>query len=172
MFRRLHLTGLCLAALGAALAASAAPAAAAAPACATNDLVVWLDTNGDAAAGSVLYELELTNLSGHACALRGYPGVSGVDTAARQLGTPATRNPRFPVRTIVLAPGRTASAALKIADIGVFPPAKCTSTTAAGLRVYPPGQTASKVVPYPFRACSKVGPTYLQVSAVTTQKRP
>jgi hypothetical protein len=142
------------------------------PACETQNLVVWLDTNGDAAAGSVFYELELTNLSGHSCVLRGYPGVSAVDLAGRRLGGPAARNARNVVRTIVLAPGGSASAALKIADTGVFPSTTCHSTTAAGLRVYPPNQTASKVVPYPFRACSRPGPTYLQVAAVTTATRP
>src|SRR5262245_34279895 len=142
------------------------------PGCATRSLVVWLDTNGDAAAGSVHYELEFTNLSRHACVLRGYPGVSGVDLAGRRLGTPAARNASSPVRAIVLARGGTASAALKIADTGVFTSGTCRSTTAAGLRVYPPNETASKVVPYPFNACSRAGPVYLQVATVTTAKRP
>jgi Domain of unknown function (DUF4232) len=38
--------------------------------------VVWLNTQADHAAGSSYYELEFTNLSGHACALQGFPGVS------------------------------------------------------------------------------------------------
>lgn len=156
----------------AAVARAGSAALASAPACATSSLVVWLDTNGDAAAGSVHYELEFTNLSGHSCSLRGYPGVSGVDLAGRRLGTPAVRNARNAVRTITLAPAGSASAALQIADTDVYPAARCRATTAAGLRVYPPNQTASKVVPYPFRACSKAGPAYLQVGAVTTAKRP
>jgi Domain of unknown function (DUF4232) len=142
------------------------------PACAKRTLVVWLDTNGDASAGHVYYELELTNLSGHAWVLRGYPGVSAVDLAGRRLGMPAARNARTAVRPVLLAPGHSASAALQVADTGVFPPTTCHSTTAAGLRVYPPNQTASKVVPYPFRACSRPAPTYLQVGTVTTATRP
>ena len=142
------------------------------PACATRNLVVWLDTNGDAAAGSVHYELELTNLSSRSCVLRGYPGVSAVDLAGRRLGTPAARNRATVARTVPLAPGHTASASLQIADTGVFPSEACRPTPAAGLRVYPPNQTASKVVPYPFSACARPGPTYLQVRAVTTAKRP
>ena len=35
-----------------------------------------------------------------------------------------------------------------------------------GPAVYPPNQTASKVVPYPFLACSRPGPVYLSVQAV------
>ena len=148
---------------------SAARAAVASrPACATRNLVLWLDTNGEASAGSVHYELELTNLSGHACVLRGYPGVSAVNLTGRPLGAPAARDAHIAVRTIVLASGRSASAALQIADTDVFDSTACRSTTAAGLRVFPPNQTTSKVVPFPFRACSRPGPTYLRVRTVTT----
>jgi Domain of unknown function (DUF4232) len=177
-----------LAALAAALASlslatlaiagrSAAPrmshaSAAGVPGCATNSLVVWLDTNGDAAAGSVHYELQFTNLSSHSCVLRGYPGVSAVDLAGHRLGAPAARNARTPVRAITLAPRVSASAALQIADTDVFPSTTCRATTAAGLRVFPPNETASKVVPYPFRACTRPGPTYLQVGTVTKATRP
>jgi hypothetical protein len=45
--------------------------------------------------------------------------------------------------------------------------AECRPVTAAGLRVYPPNQKGSKVVPFPFRACSRVRPVYLHVQAVT-----
>ena len=64
------------AALLTAVAAPAPAGAARAPRCATSGLVVWLDTQGDGAAGSIYYKLELTNLSRHTCTLLGYPGVS------------------------------------------------------------------------------------------------
>jgi len=48
-----------------------------------------MDTQGDGAAGSVYYTLQFTNLSGHACTLRGYPGVSAVSLSGHQLGAPA-----------------------------------------------------------------------------------
>ena len=38
--------------------------------------------------------------------------------------------------------------------------------TAAGLRVFPPNQTQSKRVPFPFTACSKTGPLYLKIMPV------
>jgi len=179
MTRRRFLVGLPVAAVSLAIWAIAAThtgpgeaRAAPAPGCATGNLVVWLDTNGDAAAGSVHYELELTNLSGRSCTLRGYPGVSAVDLAGRQLGNAALRNRADPVRTIALAPGGTASASLQIANTDVYPATRCRPTRAAGLRVYPPNQKASKVAPYPFRACSRSGVTYLQVRAVTKAMRP
>src|SRR5262249_46143335 len=123
---RKHVTRRSLAALAAALSMSLAtlaiagsPAiahtsAAGVPVWATRNLVVWLDTNGDAAAGSVHYELQFTNLSSRSCVLRGYPGVSAVDLAGRRLGTPALRNARAAVRAITLAPRVSASAALQI----------------------------------------------------------
>jgi hypothetical protein len=42
----------------------------------------------------------------------------------------------------------------------------CHRVTAAGLRIYPPNQTASKVVPFPFSACSHKGPIDLSIAPV------
>lgn len=136
------------------------------PGCGTSGLVVWLNTKGDHAAGSTYYKLELTNLSGRACTLRGYPGVSGVNLAGRRLGSPAARNPTHPARLVTLASGASATAVLQVVDAHNFPRAVCRPATAAGLRVYPPGQTASKLVPFPFLACGRSGPLYLHVEAV------
>jgi len=155
--------------LAAALAAAAttagvAPAAASA-ACKTAALVVWVNTNGNAAAGSTYVTLEFTNQSGHTCTLSGYPGVSALDLRGHALGSPGGRNPST-VRTVRLANGSTASAVLQIVVAGNYPPAKCHRSAAAALRVYPPNQTASKVVPLPFEACSRAGPIILNVKAV------
>ncbi|HEV8220728.1 MAG TPA: DUF4232 domain-containing protein, partial [Streptosporangiaceae bacterium] len=73
----------------AATASTAAPAAAASiPACATGGLVVWI-SNVQGAAGTFYYTLNFTNLSGHACTLRGHPGVSTVNLSGSQIGRPA-----------------------------------------------------------------------------------
>jgi hypothetical protein len=134
-------------------------------ACATPGLDVWLNTQGDGTAGTTYYNLEFTNLSGSSCTLYGYPGVSGVTLAGTQLGSAASRNGTTP-HTVTLASGATASATLGIADVGAFPAAKCQMTTAAGLRVYPPGQTRSRVAPFPFYACAKSGELYLSIGPV------
>jgi hypothetical protein len=128
--------------------------------------VVWLDTRGGGAAGSTYYNLEFTNLSGHACTLFGYPGVSGVNLAGHRLGSPATRDAAHAPATVTLRAGATAHAVLRVVDVANYPSATCRQVTAAGLRVYPPGQMASKRVPYPFGACSRSGPGYLSVEAV------
>jgi hypothetical protein len=155
-------------ALAAAFAAGAAPAAnRAAPVCTTAGLVIWLNTQGDGAAGSIYYHLEFTNLGRGACSLNGYPGVSAVDLAGRALGSPARRNPAL-VRSITLASGGTANAVLRIVAVGNYPPSRCNPTSGAGLRVYPPGQRTSKVVPYPLRACAKPGVAYLSIGTLTS----
>ncbi len=147
--------------------ASPSERAAVPPPCATASLVVWLDTNGSGAAGSVYYRLELTNLAAHACSLRGYPAVSAVDLAGRPLGSAATRNPAHAARRVTLARGATATAVLQVAQAANFPAPRCRPATAAGLRVSPPGQADARIVPFPFPACSRRGPVYLTVQAVT-----
>ena len=68
---------------------------------------------------------------------------------------------------MTLAGGATARAVLRIVEAGNYPASICRQVPAAGLRVYPPNQTASKVVPFPFAACSRSGPAYLSVRVVT-----
>jgi hypothetical protein len=164
--RAVFFTTMAAVTVAAATAVRSAGSAAAAPACTTSRLVVWLDTQGSGTAGSTYYKLRFTNLSGHACTLRGYPGVSAVDLAGRRLGNAASRNTVRPIPRIRLRNGGTATAVLRIVDTLNIPRARCRPTTAAGLRVYPPNQFASKVVPFPFRACSRTGVDYLTVEVV------
>ena len=137
-----------------------------AAACKTSGLVVWIDTRGDAAAGSVYHTLKFTNQSGAKCTLTGYPGVSAVDLRGKRLGSPASRSPAR-ARTVTLANNDTAGAPLQISQAVNFPSSACDPLPAAGLRVYPPNQTAPRLVPIPFNACSRSGPVYLHVRAVT-----
>ncbi len=154
----------------AALAATTAQAPAArTPSCATSGLVLWLSTPpGNGYAGGVVYDLNFTNLSGHTCTLRGYPGVSAVSLAGRRLGGPAGwggfSNPNL--RTIRLADGATATAVMDLSFAVTGGAGPCHPVTAAGLRVYPPSQFASKVIPFPFSACSHAGPSYMSVQRV------
>jgi hypothetical protein len=140
----------------AATASRAAPAAAAStPGCNTGGMVVWINYE-QGAAGTLFYILNFTNLSGQACTLRGHPGVSAVNLSGAQIGRPARwGNPgNARLRTVRLAPGATATAVLAVTNVYVFPAKACHRVTAAGLRVYPPNQFASKLVPYPIGACS------------------
>lgn len=159
---------ICAAIAGLAVATgSVAHASTRTAACTTHGLVVWLDTNGKGTAGSTYYKLGFTNLSGRRCVLFGFPGVSAVDLAGRRLGSAAGRDAHVHPTSVALASGRTANAVLQIADTSVFAKTLCRPVTAAGLRVYPPNQTRSKIVPFPIRACSRAGPVYLHVQPVT-----
>jgi hypothetical protein len=155
-------TAAAAAGLGALIATSSPAAAAGSPGCQTGGLVVWLDTNGNGTAGSIFYTLHFTNLSGHRCTLRGYPGVSAINLRGRQVGRAAGRDTSRRVRTVSIRNGGTASAVLRIVDNGVLP--NCGMVTAAGLRVFPPNGRSSKTVPFPFGACQRA--SVLTVRAV------
>ena len=135
------------------------------PACTTSGLDVWLDTNGSSALGHTGYQLQFTNLSGSTCTLFGYPGVSAVTLTGTQIGSAADRSGITP-QTVTLANGASTHALVEITNTGLFQPSLCHQVTAAGLKVYPPNQTQSRTVPFPFKACSKVGTLYLTISPV------
>ena len=137
------------------------------PRCVSASTVVWLALSADSGAGSTFVTLEMTNLSRQTCALYGFPGVSAVDLAGRQVGSAAARDRATLARVVRLSPGQTAGAQLRIAHVSNFPTTACRPVEAAGFRVYLPGTTRSKLVPFPLRACSKTGPVFLNVRAVT-----
>jgi hypothetical protein len=139
---------------------------AAAPLCATSKLVIWINTEGNGAAGSIYYNLEFTNLGATSCVVQGYAGVSAVNLAGHQIGSPASRDRAFTPTLITLGHGESAKAILQVAETGNYPPSFCKAGTAAGLRVYPPGQAVSKVVPFPFSACMSSGESYLHIEGV------
>jgi hypothetical protein len=155
-----------------------ASSAATAPRCTTSGLDVWLNTTANGAAGSSYYNLNLTNLSASTCTLYGYPGVSAVTQAGVQLGSAAGRDNAHATALITLTSARsarglltstshnTATVVLQITDVDNYPQATCVPSTAAGLRIYPPGQKESTVVPYPFAGCAKAGPQFLHVESV------
>jgi hypothetical protein len=136
--------------------------------CGASDAVVWLETRGDPGAGNVYYTLAITNLSRAACTLHGYPGISAVDLAGRQIGRAADQTAQTPVRTVSIRSGGTGRFILRLNNVGVFPASSCRPATAAGLRVYLPSSRQATVVPIPFGACTRSGPTFLHVAAVSS----
>lgn len=139
--------------------ATAAPAsrplAATAPPCKTSQLVIWI-FNGQGAAGSFYYELNFTNLSGSTCTMRGYPKAFGVDLQGKRVGLDfAHEQGKQKLVTLRGGGSETATATLRVVDPGAFSPAECHPTKIAGVRVVPPGQSASKVVPFPSETCAQ-----------------
>jgi hypothetical protein len=102
----------------------------------------------------VFRTLVLTNDGPGTCELRGFPGVSYVaGDDGHQVGPAAAFDgPRG--GEIVLAKGRTATARLRLVDVGVFDAGACRPTTVRGLRIYPPGSTTSLFVPLEGRGCA------------------
>jgi hypothetical protein len=126
---------------------------------------MWLNAEGSGTAGSFYYKLEFVNFSGHTCTLAGYPGVSAVSLGGRRIGASAKREVTGRPRTVTLAPEGGATAIVRVVDVGALP-SSCHPTAAAGFRVYPPGETASKVVPYPFRTCANARESSISVRAL------
>jgi hypothetical protein len=154
---------------GAALASDAVRASSAAvPACTAADLGAWVAVDqGNGAAGSIYYPLQFTNLSRHACAMRGFPGVSAVDRNGHQLGSPASWGRVTPVRTVVLASGATAHTILRYSDATVSTAPGCHPVSSTfELRVYPPNQFSATRAAFGLEACSHAGPIYLSVGPI------
>ena len=96
------------------------------------------------AAGTEIVPLVFTNTGTTLCTLQGYPGVSAVVASGVQLGRPAHRVSVASTPLDALEPGQTTQAIFTYSD----PLNQCTDpTTALGLRVYPPNQTAALFVP-------------------------
>jgi Domain of unknown function (DUF4232) len=160
------LAGIACAVLAASATAGAQTAATTTPRCKTPGLAVWLGVgSGGGAAGSIVYPLEFTNVSGHTCQLYGFPGVSA-ERAGSQVGSAAGRDHSVPARTVTLRNHATAHAFLQITNVSAFPPTSCKAVTANGLTVYPPGAFTAANIPFRFRACSAKGPVFLSVQTV------
>jgi hypothetical protein len=137
--------------------------AAAPPHCRTAQLRVWVGVPGDSATGHTAYQLELSNISSHSCTLFGFPGVSAVGVGGKRLGSAARRDHFDPTKLVTLGRAATAHVFLLITNVAFFTKSACEPANAIGLRVFPPNDTTSTVVPFPFRACKKRGPIFLRV---------
>jgi hypothetical protein len=114
--------------------------------CTTGELSASLGT-GDAGAGSVFRPLIFTNTGSRTCELRGFPGVSYVaGDDGHQVGQAADMSGERGAQ-VPIAPGATAVAQLRMVNALNFDEAVCRPTPVRGLRVYPPGDTASLFVP-------------------------
>ena len=128
--------------------------------CATSQLSGTLGSpNG--AAGTIYYQLALTNKSSSTCFVQGYPGVSFVaGSNGHQVGAPAARAPGA-TPSVTVAPAKTAYALLGIAEAGNF--SNCQPTAVLGLRVYPPNNTAALFVPHNDTGCANTSVVTLTI---------
>lgn len=136
--------------------------------CATGDLKVTTG-NPEGAAGSTYLSIRFTNTSSASCTLYGYPGVSlavGLPTA--QVGAAADRLVTAPASVVTLGPGQTGSALLRIVQALNYPTATCSPTATAYLRIYPPNETQSVLLPFKATGCTSDSVKLLTIAAVRT----
>lgn len=139
---------------------SAAPAASSVRTCTVGGLRLSTGRQ-EGAAGSLYLPIKFTNTGRAGCALRGYPGVSVLDSKNRQIGPAATRSGRS-YATVVLAPGHSASAVVRTTN---GPIGGACRPTGSYLRVYPPASYTSVRIPAHWKVCSHT----FQVGPVNTQ---
>lgn len=139
--------------------------------CATSNLTGSMGKGGGGAAGSVEVTIVLTNTGSTQCSLQGWPGVSFVgDGNGTQLGSAAQFDRTTPHDTVVLQPGGTAQAPLKITQALNYPDADCKPKPADGFRVYPPGSTESLFVKADnYTACTTTTVNLLTVGGLAAQ---
>jgi len=138
--------------------------------CATSRLQAWLGLGtGIRPAQGTYYTLEFTNVSDRACSLFGYPEVSAyLDSpkARGPIGSAAARDTSVRPKPVMLAPGATAHAGLRV----TVQPATCAKVTAEELRVALPRQDRPAIVPVHITVCAQKGRVSLSVQAI--QARP
>jgi hypothetical protein len=133
---------------GGAVAAPGGPAP-----CRAATLAVTLGA-GEGAAGTVYVAVRFTDKGSVPCVIQGFPGVSYVaGDHGVQVG-PAAERVETKGAPVTLAPGAVASALVGMTQVGNFDESVCRPTPTRGLRVYPPGDTASVFVPLSGTGCA------------------
>jgi len=156
-------------------------------ACPTSGLEAWLGLGAASAAAAArpgsagppgaypghetYYTLEFTNVSDRTCSLFGYPEVSAYRdslAAGGRIGGTAIRDTSVRPKQVMLEPGATAHAVLRVA--ADTKPAGCAEVTAEELRITLARQVRPSFVATHFPVCSQRGHASLSVQAI--QARP
>jgi hypothetical protein len=108
--------------------------------------------------------LRVTNTGRTACTMKGFPGVSlTAPRTGAQIGAAADRARGLVPPLVRLAPGRSATALVRLTQAGNYGP-RCRERLAAGFRVYVPGDTVAQFAPYRVRGCDNADIHLLSVS--------
>jgi hypothetical protein len=146
----------------AALASSGSPGLPRVGGCRTASTEVWFAEPGDAAAGTIVFEIEISNIGHSTCTFLGYPGVSEVNSHGSEVGQPASHGGPKPL--VTLEPADTSHFVLTYHEAG----ANCQHPVdGAKLRVFPPGQTRSQEVELALPQCP--GKSIMSVDAVQSR---
>lgn len=109
--------------------------------CNADELTVAVEDGGDSSgAGTLAYNIVLTNSGKRTCTLFGFPGVSLVNDNGNQIGSPAERGTNYVEERLTLQSGTKVKAVVSIANSTNFPDGQC-KAGATKLRIYPPNDT-------------------------------
>src|SRR5260370_21575509 len=97
------------------------------------------------------------NPSEAACSMKGYPLAWFVDAAGARIGPTSIRESTPPPTTVALRPGDEASTTVWTGSPDVPTAAQCQPTTAAAVRVVPPGQSSTLSAVIRITICAKGG---------------
>lgn len=106
---------------------------------------------GSGAAGSIYYELLLTNTSQTSCVLAGFPGVSFLNAEGTQIGEPATRDGSG-FAALTLPPGQSVSSDLRVSNADNY--TDCQPQESATVRVIPPDDATALSSEFVATICS------------------
>lgn len=110
------------------------------PTCNADELSLEVVDSAESGAGTLAYDLVLTNMGKRSCALGGFPGVSLVNANGNMIGSPAERAANYAEKTLTLAPNAKVKAVMSISNSTNFDAGQC-KDGATKLRVYPPNDT-------------------------------
>jgi hypothetical protein len=100
--------------------------------------------------------LVFKNLNNHPCTLYGYPGVAmDAGVPVTPVGLASAEDPASPRELVTLGPHGTASALLRIEEVGDYPPAACKPVNTQWLQVIPPNQYVPIYLGYASQTCAK-----------------
>jgi hypothetical protein len=120
---------------------------------------VWLGLPGNGAAGTILYEIQISNIGHSTCTFFGYPGVSELNIHGAEVGKSASHSGAK--KLVTVKPGGTAHFVLTYHQAG----ANCLHPVdGTVLRVFPPGQFHSQLVDLALQQCA--GKSIMSVDAV------
>jgi len=142
------------AATGSSTTAKPATTTTAAPSrCATANLTGVLGP-ANPGAGNLYQPLTLTNKGTSPCVIEGFPGVSVLDAAGKEIGPAATKSTTTAPSKVTLAPGSQASTVLHTLN-GPLNGQPCLAK-GVSIRVYPPDELNPIVVPGAFEICGNI----------------
>jgi hypothetical protein len=139
--------------------------------CVTSGLTVGV-VDGPNAAGHIGLVIVFKNVTSSPCTMSGYPGISFVTgPSGTQVGDAAARasaagNP------VSVRPRGQAHAALLLGQVANYPAGSCRPTRAAGIRVYPPGETTALYVASAREVCAGTGLGFAEVYPIDAGAGP